>query len=137
MFQRVKPVVSISAAVFLLAAAGWALADPCPTEPTIQNFADGLLVVVIDNHLRWIDAMFLANIHRPGRAPFLVAVRRVNHHRKVKLDGQVDLQPEIFILQFGLIVVADFADGDDAVLERETRQDFHDAFRQFLVVGFF
>ena len=38
MFQRVKPVVSISAAVFLLAAAGWALADPCPTEPTVQNF---------------------------------------------------------------------------------------------------
>jgi hypothetical protein len=41
MFQRAKPVVAISAAVFLLAAAGWALAQDCPTEPTIQNFTGG------------------------------------------------------------------------------------------------
>jgi len=38
MFQRVKPVVTISVAVFLLMAAGWALAEDCPTEPTSQNF---------------------------------------------------------------------------------------------------
>ncbi len=38
MFQRAKPVVVIAAAVFLLATAGWALAQDCPTEPTVQNF---------------------------------------------------------------------------------------------------
>jgi hypothetical protein len=41
MLQRIKPVVAISAAVFLLAAAGWALAEDCPTEPARQNSTYG------------------------------------------------------------------------------------------------
>jgi hypothetical protein len=41
MFQRMKPVAAIWAAVFVLVLAGWALADPCPTEPTNQNFTGG------------------------------------------------------------------------------------------------
>jgi len=38
MYQRMKSVVEIAVVVFLLSVAGWALADPCPTEPTNQNF---------------------------------------------------------------------------------------------------
>jgi hypothetical protein len=41
MHQRIKPVMAIAAAVFMLATAGWALAQDCPTEPTVQNFTGG------------------------------------------------------------------------------------------------
>jgi hypothetical protein len=39
MYQRIKPVVEMAVVAFLLSVAGWALADPCPTEPTNQNFS--------------------------------------------------------------------------------------------------
>ena len=41
MFQRVKPAVSIGAALLLLAAAGAAPAQNCDPEPTVQNFTGG------------------------------------------------------------------------------------------------
>lgn len=41
MFQRTKPVLAIAAAAILLTTAGWASAQDCPTEPTVQNFTGG------------------------------------------------------------------------------------------------
>jgi len=41
MFQHVKSVIAIAAAVSLLAAPGWAPAQDCPTEPVSQNFTGG------------------------------------------------------------------------------------------------
>ncbi|MEN8007009.1 MAG: T9SS type A sorting domain-containing protein [Candidatus Krumholzibacteriota bacterium] len=41
MNPRVKHVLVITTATILLATAGWALAQDCPTEPTVQNFTGG------------------------------------------------------------------------------------------------
>ena len=62
-------------------------------------------------------------------------MRRVHHHRQVELLGELDLQAEVLVLQLGLLVVADLADGDDALLEGEAGQDLHHRLGQLLVVG--
>ena len=80
--------------------------------------------------------MLLADVHGAGRAALLVAMRRVDHHRQVEFLGELQLRAEIFVLQRRLLVIADLADRHDALLQREARQDLHDAFRQLLVVGF-
>ena len=64
-------------------------------------------------------------------------MRGVDHDRQLELLGELDLRPQVLVLERRLLVVADLADGDDAVLGGEMRQHVHDRFGQLLVVGFF
>jgi hypothetical protein len=64
-----------------------------------------------------------------------ITQRRVDHDRQLEFLGELDLRPQVFVFRRGLLVIAELAHGDDAVLQRETRQDFHHGFGQRLVVG--
>ena len=63
-------------------------------------------------------------------------MRGVDHDRQLDLLGELDLRPEILVLERGLLVVAELADRDDAFLGGEVRQDLHHRLGQRLVVGF-
>src|SRR6185503_15007786 len=64
----------------------------------------------------------------------LVAVRGVNHDRQFDFLGELDLRAEIFVLQRGLLVIAELAHRDDALLRGEMRKDVHHGLGQRLVV---
>ena len=80
--------------------------------------------------------MLREHVHGAQGAAFLVAMRGVDHDRQLEFLRELDLRPQILVLERRLLVVADLADGDDAVLGGEMRQHVHDRFGQLLVVGF-
>ena len=54
-------------------------------------------------------------------------MRGVNHDRQLDFLGELDLRAQIFVLQRGLLVIAELADRNDALLGGEVRQDLHTA----------
>src|SRR5215510_132364 len=64
-------------------------------------------------------------------------MRRVDHHRQSQFLGQLQLRPKVFILERRLLVIAKFADGDDALLQGIARQNLEHRLGKFLIVGLF
>src|SRR4028119_1169718 len=70
----------------------------------------------------------------PPRTAARGARPRADHPRPVRLARQVELLAEVAVFQLRLLVVADLADGHDALLQGEARQDLHHRFSRLLVV---
>jgi hypothetical protein len=59
----------------------------------------------------------------------------VHHHEHVELAGKCELGTVVLVLARRLVVVADLADGNHALLGQVTRQDIHHLFGERLVIG--
>ncbi len=103
--------------------------------PGVEDILDGLLVVVVDDQLVHGHAGVARDIEGALDPTLLVTVRRVDHHRHVVLDREGKLGLVGALLGRRDLVVADLADGDDALLQGVVGQDLEDLPREALVVG--
>jgi hypothetical protein len=92
---------------------------------------------VVDHHKARIELVFQRDGHRAKRALALVAVGCVDHHRHRQLFGEFELRTIILVLESGLFVIAELADGDHALFEGVARQDFQHRLGKLLIVGLF
>src|SRR6266571_4674145 len=60
----------------------------------------------------------------------------MNHDRQFEFLGEFDLDPERFVFKRGLLVVAEFAHGNDAFLDQEARQCIENRLGQNFIIGF-
>ena len=81
-----------------------------------------------------IEAVLVEHVHGAQGAALLVAVGRVDHDRQLVFLGELDLGAKIPVLERGLLVVAELADRDDALLHGEARQELHHGLGERLVV---
>ena len=100
----------------------------------LQHERQRLLGVVVDEHALLREADVADEGEGPLGAALLVAVRRVDQHRQVEAQGQLELGREVLLLGRRLVVEADLADRDDAVLLEVARQELDHARRDPPVV---
>ena len=81
-----------------------------------------------------LEAVLGEHVHGAQRAALLVAVRGVDHDRQLVFLGELDLGAQVAVLERRLLVVAELAHRDDALLDGKARQDLHHGFGQRLVV---
>ena len=87
----------------------------------LQDVLERLFVVVVDDQLVHRQSDLPRDVERAQDAPLLVAMRAVDHHDHVVLDGELQLPLVGALFGFGDLVVADLTDRDNALLEGEAR----------------
>src|SRR4029450_2887988 len=92
--------------------------------------------VMVDDASTRVKAMFFEHVHSPQSATPFIAVRGVDHDRKLDLLGQLDLRAQILVLECCLFVIAKFADCNGALLDGEIEKHIKNRFGEGLIVGF-
>ena len=109
----------------------------CPAQqPGREHERERLLGVVVDEHASLREADVPDQGETSLRASLLVPVGRVDEHRQVEAEGELELGREVLLLLRRLVVEPDLPDRHDAVLGEVARQELDHARRDAPVVRF-